>query len=145
MIRMAITHDDVHKVAAFMKRFETASKFVKVDVEYTTGRYWQMIQSGMAVMFILESDGEMIGGLGAVCFPDLHDGVMTAVETFWYVDPSHRGSGMKLLDAYDKWSQLKNCKRDALIHLADSFPESLHKIYDRRGYELVESHYMRSL
>lgn len=145
MIRVAKTKEDVYQVAAFMKQFEQATNFVDVDVEYTASRYWQMVESGIATMFILEQDSEMIGGLGAIKFPDLHDGRMTAVETYWFVSPEHRGKGLKLFDAFEIWGEESGCKKLAMIHLADSYPDILEKLYERRGYKLVEKHYVRYL
>lgn len=143
MIRIAATKDDVCKVAQFMKRFEKESQFVKVDSAYAAESHWKLIESGIGRIFMLMHDGELIGGLGAVKFPDLNNGEMTAVECFWLVDPAHRGGGLKLLDAYEKWYESEGCSKGALIHLMDSFPESLEKVYIRRGYQLIEKHFVR--
>jgi GNAT superfamily N-acetyltransferase len=143
MIRIVTTKEEMQMVADFMKRFEDASEFVKVDPNYAADAYWKLIQSGICRVFILESYGTMIGGLGAIKFPELNNGEMTAVECFWLVDPQHRGSGLKLLDEYEKWYESEGCSKGALIHLVDSFPDSLGKIYFRRGYQLVEKHFVR--
>lgn len=144
MIRIAHTKEDVYRTAFFMKRFEQESSFVKVKPEYAAESHWKLVESGIGRIFMLESDCQLIGGLGAIKFPDLNNGEMTAVECFWLVDPDHRGSGLKLLDAYEKWYE-EDCSKGALIHLIDSFPDALEKVYFRRGYQLVEKHYVRFL
>lgn len=137
--------DEVRKVTEFMKQFEQHTGFVKVDVEHATKQYERFIANKIGAVIILEDDntGELYGGMGVIALPDIHCGIMTAVETFWFVSPEHRGQGLKLLKAFEDWSKEKNCKRLALIHLADSYPEILEKVYKRKKYQLVEKHYLR--
>ncbi len=136
---------EIRKVAEFMTRFEQATEYVKVNVDHTTKAYENLMSSGASIFFVLEDDGEMIGGLGAIKYPDLHSGELTAVETFWFVDPQHRGKGLMLLDAFEKWARRQGCKKAAMIHLSDSYPEVLERLYKRRGYKLVEKHFVRCL
>lgn len=144
IVRVANT-DEVRKVAEFMTRFERATAHVKVNVDHTTGTYTRLMETGTAVFLVLEENDQMIGGLGAIKFPDLHSGEMTAVETFWFVTPESRGKGLLLFEAFEKWARREGCKKAAMIHLADSYPEILEKLYKRKGYQLVEKHYVRYL
>ncbi len=139
--------DEVRKVAEFMKQFEQHTGFVKVDVNHATKQYERFYATGIGIMIILEDDntGELYGGIGAIALPDIHCGIMTAVETFWFVSPEHRGQGLKLLKAFEDWGKKMKCKRLALIHLADSYPEILEKIYIRKKYKLVEKHFIREV
>lgn len=139
--------DEVRKVTEFMKQFEQHTGFVKVDVEHATKQYERFIKNNIGAMIILEDDntGELYGGIGVVALPDIHCGTLTAVETFWFVSPEHRGQGLKLLKAFENWGKEKKCKRLALIHLTDSFPEILEKIYIRKKYKLVEKHYLKEI
>jgi GNAT superfamily N-acetyltransferase len=145
MIRLAQTYEDVRMVAEYMKQFEQATEYVKVDVDYTSGAYWDLIQDGIATFFIMEDDGKMIGGLGAVKYPDLHDGKMMAVESFWFVAPENRGKGMSLFNAFETWAINEGCKKLAMIHMVDSYPEILERLYVRKGYKLIEKHYVREV
>jgi GNAT superfamily N-acetyltransferase len=121
------------------------SRHVKVDVDYATGVWMKWLENGTGIVFALKKDDRLIGGLGAIKVPDIHCGLLTAIEIFWFTNPEDRGEGLRLLDAYEKWAKISGCKRVAIIHLADSFPEVLSRIYERRGYELIESHYMREV
>lgn len=139
------TLDQVESVASYMKDFEQATEFVKVDVKYTTKIYQKMIREKRAAMFILWSDeDEMIGGLGCIIGPDIHYPRTIAVETYWFVKPEHRGGGIKLLEHFENWGKGK-CDYVAMIHLADSMPDSLEHLYLRRGYKLTEKHYMKEV
>ena len=143
MIKEA-TPSEVRSIVIFMKRFENETEFVKVDVDYTTNKYRGLVESGVATMFILEENGEMIGGLGCVVGEDLTRPRKIAVETYWLVDKDHRGGGIKLLIHFEKWAENKGYI-PAMVHLTDSYPDKLHKLYIRRGYRLIENHYIKEV
>lgn len=143
-IRIIESHE-MGRVAAFMKQFEQATKFVTVDVEYAAKRYEKMIDDGLATVLIAEKNGVMLGGLGFINAPDLHNGEMIAVETFWFVAPEHRGIGIHLLNAFEKWAKENGSDKTAMIHLTDSMPERLKRLYLKRGYRLIEKHYVREV
>ena len=145
MIREAITAEEIRAVAQFMTQFEQATTFVKVDVDHTSKTYESLIRSGAAVFFVMEEDGQMQGGLGAIKSPDLHDGKLIAVETFWFVSPQFRGKGTLLFNAFEKWAIGHGCQKLAMVHLSDSYPGILRKLYKRRGYKLAEEHYIKEV
>lgn len=145
IVREVSTISEIVAVAEFMTQFEKATSFVKVNVAHTSAAYERMISAGTAVFLVLEESGKMRGGLGAIKYPDLHDGRMTAVETFWFVAPEFRGQGIKLFDAFEAWSLKNGCEKLAMVHLADSYPDALKRLYLRRGYSLVEEHYVKEV
>lgn len=145
MIREAKTAEEIRAVAEFMTQFEQATSFVKVDVDHTSKVYENLIRTGAAVFLVLEENGHMHGGIGAIKSPDLHDGKLTAVETFWFVAPESRGKGLLLFDAFEKWAIDSGCQKLAMIHLADSYPDILRKLYKRNGYKLAEEHYIKEV
>ena len=140
MIREA-TIDEFRLVATMAKNFEDHTSYVKVDVEHTIKEYKRIIESGTGIVFALIEDGKVVGGVGGVKFIDIHYPRLLAVETFWFVLPEYRGGGIKLLIRFEQWAKDNNCERVAFIHLSDSHPEILKKIYTRRGYTMVETHY----
>lgn len=144
MIRKAEI-SEIRMVTEFMKQFEQASSHVKVDIEHSIKQYEKMVRDGYAIVLILiGDDGALQGGLGALKAPDLHCGVLTGIELFWYVAPEFRGKGLELFDAFENWAVVENgCKRTAMIHMEDSYPEILKRLYKRRGYYLMESHYVK--
>lgn len=133
-------------VSKFMKQFEAETAFVKVDPDHAGKLYEKMIRNGTGHMFILETDeGEMVGGLGCVVGPDLHYPRVIAVETYWFVSPDYRGAGLMLLAFFEKWAKENNCDAVAMVHLLDSMPTKLKKLYERRGYVLIENHYLKEV
>jgi len=127
------------------KGFEQETAHVKVDVPYCIKTYTSFIEAGIGGVLALLHDGKVIGGLGYVVADDLHCPRSLAIETFWFVPPENRGGGMLLLQAFEDVARDLHCDGVAMIHLTDSHPDALEKVYARRGYNLVEKHYVKEL
>lgn len=64
-------------------------------------------------------------------------------ESLWYVSQSSRGrGGFKMLDAYEAWAREQRCKFAGIVSLKDN---DVSKLYERRGYSAVETHFMKPL
>lgn len=139
--------EDIRRMTELAKQYDGGfSQHIRVDVEYSVKQYVHMTGAGWGVVFALkDGNGEIVGGLGAIKGPDLHCGAMTAIETFWFTNPDSRGHGLLLLDAFEAWARENGCPRIAIVHLEDSMPERLSVLYRRRGYKLVESHYVKGI
>lgn len=105
----------------------------------------ELIRSKKGKIFALESDRKIIGALGFLISPALEDGVLCATEAFWYVDEQHRGAGLKLLNKYESYAKSMGCKRIAMVHLENSMPGKLKKLYTRKKYKHIESFYLKEL
>jgi len=140
-----IDSSEMRRVTEFMKAFELASQYVTVDVNHATRVYAEMIESGHAIVFIMENDGVILGSLGCISAPDLHNGMQTLVETFWFTHPDSRGQGLLLLNAFESYAANNGIKKVAMIHMTDSYPERLEKLYVKRGYTLIEKHYVKEV
>jgi GNAT superfamily N-acetyltransferase len=145
MIREAKV-SEVRRVAEFMKGFEKVTPLLKLDIHHTVEQYERFISKGIgAILMLLNERGSLHGGLGFITYPDLHSGDMMAVETFWYVDPNHRGRGVQLVREFEKRAKEQGCKKVAMIHLMDSYPAELENLYSRMGYTLIEKHYVKEV
>jgi GNAT superfamily N-acetyltransferase len=134
-------------LSAFFKNFEKDSEFIKVDVDHTDKTYRELIKKGIGQVFLLFDGETLMGGLGCIKSPDLHSGELTAIETFWYVAPEYRTgfNGMELFFRFEQWAKEEGCKKIAMIHLSDSSPERLERLYARMGYKLAEKHYVKAV
>lgn len=140
------TESEIREIIILAQQYDGGfSRHVTVDVPYATGRYLALVASGIMSIFALKHDDIIVGGLAGLIFPDMNSGLKTAVECFWFVNPGDRGKGMLLLNAFEGWAKQNQCKKAAIIHLEDSFADSLKRIYNRRGYTLVEAHYMKEI
>jgi GNAT superfamily N-acetyltransferase len=133
------------KFFQFMKGFENTTDMVKVDVEYSRAKYIQLMSAGVARVLVSEGENGLQGALGFLISNDLHNGDKMAVETFWFVLPEFKGEGKKLFETFEEIAGGVGCKKLAMIHLVDSYPESLKDFYTRSGYKLLESHYVKEI
>lgn len=140
MIREAYPEDTL-EIAKMAKAFEKESGFVKVDIDYTAKKYADLVRAGIAKLFVYEENGKIIGSIGFVIGEDFHCGAKTAYETYWFVDPENRGCGIRLLLYAEKWAK-DNVDRMLMLHMVDSHPEELIRLYTRRGYKLVEQTFL---
>jgi|TARA_R110001606_G_scaffold174774_1_gene321376 GNAT superfamily N-acetyltransferase len=105
----------------------------------------ELIRSKKGKIFALEDERKITGALGFLIGPALEDGVLCCTEAFWYVDEKHRGAGLKLLNKFESYSKSIGCKRIGMVHLENSMPDKLKKLYTRKKYKHIESMYLKEL
>ena len=151
MIIYKAKREDIREIIEMAKRFEECTEHIPVDIEHTIKKYEALFDAGIGHIFGIRMGDKIVGGLGCIKGEDLHFPRTILVETFWFVLPEHRGTeasksaklGLKLLDMFDNLAIEEKCDGKALIHMADSFPDSLETLYTHRGYKLVEKHYVK--
>ena len=91
----------------------------------------------------IEKDGEIIGALGFLVYPDILSGELKSTEAFWFVKKEYRGVGIELLNEFERISKSIGVKRIMMIHLKNLMPEKVKAIYLKKGYREVETQYER--
>jgi GNAT superfamily N-acetyltransferase len=87
-----------------------------------------------------------IGMLGAVVIPAFFNAnELMAVETFWWVDPGHRGIGHQLLAAFEDEARSRGVRHVFMLALEELQPEKVGDTYLKNGYRLVEHSYVKEL
>jgi GNAT superfamily N-acetyltransferase len=99
------------------------------------------------VIFLLEHEGEVVGGIGGIKSSQPLSGKLVAVELFWYVKEKYRNGlwPMRLLSEFERWSEECGCESISMIHMEKSMPDHLKKVYQRMGYELIETVHSKSI
>jgi GNAT superfamily N-acetyltransferase len=143
-IREATT-SDIPKLLDMGERFLASTpynKFTDFDREAMTGVYSRMIAADEATILVPD---DVSGFVGLVVTP-LYFAPETTVcnEMFWWVDPAHRGNGIRLIDAAEKWA---SGKADilALSAVTELNGDRVGAFYERRGLALAETTYMKGL
>jgi GNAT superfamily N-acetyltransferase len=132
-------------MGACAREFYAASRFLRTfDLARFTAMWTGLLASGAGAIFVLD-DGEIRGAIGGVAYPDIYSGELTATEFFWFVSEAHRGGGIRLYRAFERWAKAKGCARIRMVHLMDSMPEKLQTVYERLGFEAAEVHYSKDL
>jgi RimJ/RimL family protein N-acetyltransferase len=111
---------------------------VAVDADTILALGVRLLEQG--TILVAEKDRAPIGMLGLIVLPHLFSGQPHCSEVFWWVDPDHRGCGLRLLRAGEAW---------AWDHGATSFHVSapdlrVGALYERLGYTKVETAYLRT-
>ncbi len=68
--------------------------------------------------------------------------VMGAQELFWYVEPEHRGVGLRFLKDVENWLRGRGMMF-LCVAGAEGLDPRLDLFYRRAGYRLVETHYVK--
>jgi RimJ/RimL family protein N-acetyltransferase len=86
-------------------------------------------------LLLAERDGSIIGMLGFIVHDHFIDGERLAGEVFWWMEPEHRGEGLKLVEEAKRRARLAGAK--ALDMIAPN--KKVARLYGHLGYEFVES------
>ena len=104
-------------------------------------KYWApLLDLKLGEIYVVRRDTQtVVAVLGATFTPDMFSGVPTAAETFWYVLPEFRktGAGLILLDHFESRAKQLGCEEILMVHFAH-LGASLQKLYESRGYSLLE-------
>jgi len=141
MIRQA-TAEDVPRLVEMGRRFRSETGYAKVLAENPAKMAelaTQLAASGG--LLVSEREGELVGMLGYVVYPHFISGESTAGEVFWWVEPEHRGEGLKLLKEAERRAKAVGAEKMQMIAPTDRVAT----LYLRLGYEFVEASYQRAL
>lgn len=134
----------VHKLGAWF--FAEAKRPGNYSPEAFERLWSALFDQGIALFLVAEQDGEVVGAFGAAIHEDYLNSEKTASEMFWVVLPEARGTiGLKLFNAFEAEAAKRDVSRIMMIHLSNLTPESLRKLYVRRGYREVETVYEKIL
>jgi hypothetical protein len=143
------TVDDLPGMAATAEAFYASSRFLKkFDIEKFCALWAQFLQSGLGVIYIVLSENReqpIVGAIGGIKYPDTYSSELIATEFFWFVREESRGGGLTLYKLFEKWAREQKCSQIRMVHLLDSMPEKLERIYRRLGFEPAETHYVKEL
>lgn len=106
-----------------------------------------LLAADVGVVFYEEENGIVSGIFGGVFSPDMFSGRMVAVENFWFVLPHKRGGSLalRLLKAFEDEAKARKCERIVMVTLEALSPESVSKIFTRRGYSVLEHSYAKEI
>lgn len=100
---------------------------------------------GRALAIVHDVAGSAQGVLMATATEHPFGPVWLARETLWWIDPAHRGgtAAPRMLDVYEKWAAAQGCQFVGMAGMGDD--PVVAKLYQRRGYRVAETHYLKPL
>lgn len=102
-----------------------------------------LMTSADATIFVSEKAGAIIGMLGLMVYDHPMSGERVGSETFWWLNPEHRGYGGWLLRRGERWAKARGVKRLQMMAPAGNTRVAL--TYERLGYARVEVIFQKDL
>ena len=136
------TVDDIPVLVAMGMRFaqSDAYKHIVRDNPVQFEKMARMlITSGLGVMLVLEKNGCVEGMIGMLCTPHFLSGDMFAGEICWWINPEHRGDGVRLMRSAETWAR----EQGALSIQMVAPNERVGSLYERMGYQQTETSYQK--
>lgn len=143
MIRLA-TPEDIDQIAVLGERFISESHYYRligINPDALRSVAEMLIAEDNGLLLVDEFYGELAGMIGMIATIHPTSWEPVASELFWYVPPEARGGGIKLLFAAERWAREFGCKRCIMVSPNDR----VGLLYERLGYELLETQYIKVL
>lgn len=142
---MEVSFATVHhrdRVVTLLRESHAAAGFTfPFQAAYADQLFQQHMASPKACVLVAGNPAR--GVLMAVAFDHPFGAGRIAKETVWFVTPDARGRGaIKMLDAYEVWARSVGC---VSVGMASLTTNDVSRIYERRGYSAVETHFMKPL
>ena len=133
------THDDVERIIDMGERFvrEKYAGHIGVSREASAATLAMMIESPNMLLLVEEH-----GVIGVILFKHPFSGELVASETFWWVDPEHRGAGIRLMREAERWARERGAVK---MQMGEPAGSAMARFYERVGYAPIESTYQREL
>jgi len=142
-IRKAV-EEDVLDCLILFKQFHKESKVpYSWDAKKTQEAIINSFSTDNYEVFVAEKDEEIIGLLAAMYGQPLFSSETLATEIAWYVSKDYRKStaAFRLMKAYEEWALSMGVNYVGMTYLEGI--TDLSKIYEKKGYTISETHYLK--
>ncbi len=146
MLREA-RHDDILRMVELGRQFFAEAgltDFMEYDEESAAGTFFGLIDNPDGAVFVMEVDGQVVGGVGAILAPHYFNlQHKSGQELFWYVDPQHRGGreSLQMLKTVQSWAKDRGAETLVLARMKTS-PSAVGVLYERMGFGQMETYHM---
>lgn len=144
MIRLARC-GDAPVLAALGVEFISAQhygRFLTADAGAIQAHMHMVISGERSAIIVAEVSEQIVGMIGLQVVAHPLSGETTAAELFWFVRAGHRdGTGRALMKAAEVWAR----ERSAVKFQMTAPDHRVAKLYERRGFEAVETTYQKEL
>lgn len=125
---------------AFMRESGYSAHFA-INRQAQTRLAMKLIRSPTGKVFVDESNREVVGMIGVIATDHPHSGDCCLSELFWYVSPYHRGSGVRLLKAAEKWGREIGARKFLVV----SPTAKVSEFYRRVGFAPLEEQFIMDI
>jgi GNAT superfamily N-acetyltransferase len=138
------TITDVPRLVAMGQRFRAESRYVSrlsENLEQMATLATHLITTEHGLVLVAERQDVVIGMIGLARFAHPISGEMTVGELFFWVEPEHRGHGLRLLRRAEAWAREQRATAIQLI----APTSEVGALYLRLGYTPLEISYQKEL
>jgi GNAT superfamily N-acetyltransferase len=127
---------DVPRLVAMGEQFlgSVYRGLIQGDAPTLTRFATHLVESDASVVYVAERDARIVGMIGLMRYPHPMSGETTAAEVMWWVDPAHRGCGLRLFRAGERWATAQGARVVQMI----APTVDVERLYTRLGYGPVE-------
>lgn len=143
MIVRPYTEDDRDKVLDLCDEFWTKNFGAQYPYNraHTSDKLSVFLSSGACIVADDISGLILLSVCSLPCNP-----APAAADVMWYVKPNARGClGKSLLEAAIRYCEVAGIGTLSMAHMQSSNPETIAKIYDKMGFVLKETTYVRAI
>lgn len=95
---------------------------------------------------VLENgNGNVIGILAGKIITEPTGNSKIFQEVVWYVAKAHRKYGLLLIRAMENRLKNEGISAMIMVHISNSMPEKVARLYERMGYKHMECHYLKRI
>lgn len=141
---------DIPAMVMIGKRFFDETGYAKFGIFSNPNKLHESLEKAVSDdaygAFVAERAGAIVGVACAVSFAMYFSEQPVAMELFWWVDPNLRGGApaIRLMAALERWAEDSGCVTFSMVDLVN-IKSSAPKIYERRGYKLVERTWIKRI
>lgn len=118
-----------------------------VDFKFDRKQCEQFVRASIddKIAFVADKDKKIIGIIaGQVMVPPGSDDKVFH-ELVWFVLPEYRRYGIKLFNRIEQFCQTNDIKHMIFIHIINSVSEKVERFYQKKGFKLLEQHYIKTI
>ena len=138
------TLDDLPRLVEMGQRFQAETVYAKHtawDTAQMIDTATRLITQDTGLVLVSECDGHVIGMLGAVLFKHHMTALLTVAELFFWVEPEHRGHGVRFMKRAEQWAREHGA---VALQMIAPMPD-VEKLYRRLGYAAIEVSFEKTL
>ncbi len=138
------TIEDIPRMVRMGQRFRAESIYASRlhdSPEHMAALGARLIGSADGICYVIDRDGQLTGMIGMLVFAHHFSGERTAGELFFWVEPEHRGQGLRLLKAAEAWARDQRATTIQMI----APTQDVEVLYQRVGYHKLEVAYEKEL
>lgn len=140
------TEDDIFDILVLAKEFSKEAPSTHTwNKEKTEAFLNSALLAPNMNIFVIDHDGEIEGAIVGLVAEMYMSHRVQATELAWFVSQEYRGkaSSIKLLKKYEEWAKAMGANQVGMGDIAAI--ADLEKLYNRLGYKIAESVYLKEI